>query len=65
MIHHSWIHTYDGSIPMRSKDINMNINALKAAEKSFLNKYPGGFRHPDLVEIGKKHKMEQLEKLGV
>ncbi len=40
----------------------MNMNALKAAEKSFLNKYPGGFRHPDLVDIGKKHKMEQLEK---
>ena len=39
----------------------MNTNVLKAAEKEFLKEYPGGFRHASMVEIGKKHKMVQLE----
>lgn len=39
----------------------MNIDALKAAERAFLREFPGGFRHPDLVEVGKKHKMPQHE----
>ena len=39
----------------------MDLKALKAAEKSFLAEYPGGFTHPDLVAIGKKHKMDQHE----
>ena len=39
----------------------MNTKVLKEAEKTFLKKYPGGFRHPTLLELGKKHKMEQLE----
>ena len=38
----------------------MNLNTLKAAEQTFLNKYPGGFNHPEMVAIGKKHKMEPL-----
>ncbi len=25
-----------------------------------MNRYPGGFQHPDMLAIGKKHKMEQL-----
>lgn len=39
----------------------MNKNALKAAQKKFLKQYPGGFNHEDMVEIGKKHKMNELE----
>ncbi len=42
----------------------MNIKALKEAEKKFLKKYPGGFTHPEMVALGKKHKMEQLEKMA-
>ena len=39
----------------------MNTKALKEAEAKFLKRYPGGFRHPELVELGKKHMMEKLE----
>lgn len=39
----------------------MNTRVLKAAEKKFLREYPGGFTHPDMVALGKKHKMPQLE----
>jgi len=37
----------------------MNEKELKAAEKRFLKKYPGGFQHPEMLETGKKFKMEQ------
>ncbi len=37
---------------------------LKEAEKHFLTKYPGGFNHPEMAALGKKHKMEQLEKMA-
>ena len=37
----------------------MNKKALKAAEKKFLKAYPGGFAHPELVEVGKRHKVDQ------
>ncbi len=37
----------------------MNRAALKQAEKAFLKEYPGGFNHPDMVAIGKKHKMDK------
>jgi hypothetical protein len=39
----------------------VNTKALKEAEATFLKQYPGGFRHPELVELGKKHMMEKLE----
>lgn len=42
----------------------MNTGTLKAAEKRFLKEYPGGFDHPDMVALGKKHKMPQLEALA-
>ncbi len=42
----------------------MNMKALKDAERIFLKRYPGGFTHPDMVAIGKKHKMEQLEAMA-
>ena len=38
----------------------MNKNVLKAAERAFLKRYPGGFEHPEMVALGKRHKMEQL-----
>ncbi|MBN2829959.1 MAG: hypothetical protein JXR56_06545 [Candidatus Cloacimonetes bacterium] len=37
----------------------MNIAKLKEAEQKFMEKYPGGFNNPEMMEIGKKHKMEQ------
>ncbi len=39
----------------------MNTTVLKQAEKKFLTKYPGGFKHPEMVAMKKKHKMEQME----
>lgn len=39
----------------------MDLNALKKAEQKFLKKYPGGFANPEMLAIGKKHKMEKLE----
>jgi hypothetical protein len=38
----------------------MNISKLKQAEKQFLELYPGGFLHPTMIEMGKKHKMEKM-----
>ncbi|MFC1770348.1 hypothetical protein ACFLZV_00530 [Candidatus Margulisiibacteriota bacterium] len=38
----------------------MNINKLKEAEQNFLARYPGGFSNPEMLEIGKKHKMEKM-----
>ena len=38
----------------------MNIKKLKQAEKAFFKLYPGGFSHPEMVAVGKKHKMDQM-----
>lgn len=38
----------------------MNLSKLKQAERRFLNRYPGGFRHPEMQAIGKKHKIAKL-----
>ena len=38
----------------------MNIEALKMAEIQFLAAYPGGFSHPDMQAIGKKHNVHKL-----
>ncbi|MCF7922386.1 MAG: hypothetical protein K9M55_06765 [Candidatus Marinimicrobia bacterium] len=35
----------------------MNLNKLKQAEEKFFTMYPGGFEHPDMVAIVKKHNM--------
>lgn len=35
----------------------MNLERLYTAEAVFLDRYPGGFEHPDIVEIGKKHRV--------
>jgi hypothetical protein len=42
----------------------VNTKALKEAEARFLKMYPGGFRHPELVELGKKHMMKKLEEFA-
>ena len=38
----------------------MNLDKLKQAEANFFQTYPGGFEHPDMVAIGKKHKMAKM-----
>jgi hypothetical protein len=38
----------------------MNTQKLKDAEKTFLKIYPLGFNSPEMIEIGKKHKMDKL-----
>ncbi len=38
----------------------MNLQRLKQAEAAFMAQYPGGFKHPDMVEIGKRHKMDGM-----
>lgn len=37
----------------------MNLKKLKLAEEKFFNMYPGGFEHPDMVAVGKKHNMDK------
>jgi hypothetical protein len=37
---------------------------LLQAEKVFLQRYPGGFLHPELQAIGKKHKVGQMTELA-
>ncbi len=38
----------------------MNIEKLKAAEAQFLQLYPLGFKDPEMLKIGKKHKKPQM-----
>jgi hypothetical protein len=38
----------------------MNLNKLKSAENQFFITYPGGFEHPDLIAIAKKHNMPKM-----
>ena len=38
----------------------MNLDALKQAETDFLLRYPGGFEHPDMVAVGKKHNVSKV-----
>lgn len=42
----------------------MNISKLHHAEHLFMDRYPGGFNHPDMVAIGKKHKMGTMTELA-
>lgn len=41
----------------------MNIEKLKEAERNFMMRFPGGFSSPEMVEIGKKHKMGKMIEL--
>lgn len=38
----------------------MHLKRLQFAEAEFLNTYPGGFSHPEMVAIGKKHNVNKL-----
>lgn len=38
----------------------MNLEKLKHAENVFMQRYPGGFAHPEMVAIGKKHRMDKM-----
>lgn len=42
----------------------MNIDKLKEAEKVFFQMFPGGFSHPDIQKITKKHKPEKMNALA-
>jgi len=42
----------------------LNTKRLKQAEADFLKRYPGGFEHPEMIELGKKHKKDQMTKLA-
>lgn len=38
----------------------MNLKKLKQAEEAFLNRYPGGFKGPEMAAIGKRHKVDKM-----
>ncbi|MCB1645371.1 MAG: hypothetical protein KDI36_07955 [Pseudomonadales bacterium] len=38
----------------------MNLEKLRQAEADFLSQYPGGFSHPDIQAIGKKHNVTRM-----
>lgn len=38
----------------------MNSQTLRVAESKFMMMYPGGFDNPEMVEIGKKHRIDKL-----
>ncbi|ERH43378.1 hypothetical protein N750_12300 [Legionella pneumophila str. Leg01/53] len=42
----------------------MDIKKLKKAASNFLERYPGGFYHPEMIEMGKKHKMDKMVALA-
>lgn len=42
----------------------MNIAKLKEAEREFLENYPGGFTHPVMVDLAKKHKPGKMTALA-
>ena len=42
----------------------MNRAKLSEAEGRFLAQYPGGFSHPDMLEIVKKHKIPKMIKMA-
>lgn len=42
----------------------MNLKRLKEVERAFMKRYPGGFENPEMVEVGKKHKMSRMVELA-
>ena len=38
----------------------MNLEKLTTAAERFLKRYPGGFQHPEMAALGKKHKMDAM-----
>ncbi len=43
---------------------SMNLARLKQAEANFLLQYPGGFNDPELVDLGKKHKVGKMVEMA-
>lgn len=43
----------------------MNRDKLKRAEELFLERYPGGFTHPEILEIGKKHPIGKMHTMAL
>lgn len=42
----------------------MRTDLLKAAEIEFMTKYPGGFTHPEMAAIKKKHRPEKMQEMA-
>ena len=42
----------------------MNKAKLKEAEETFIRRYPGGFSHPQMLALTKKHKVEKMKELA-
>jgi hypothetical protein len=42
----------------------VNKVKLKEAEKNFIIRFPGGFSHPEMLALTKKHKVEKMKKLA-
>lgn len=42
----------------------MNQTKLKEAEEIFLRRFPGGFSHPQMLALTKKHKVEKMKQLA-
>lgn len=42
----------------------MNRVKLAQAERHFLDRYPGGFSHPEMLAIGKKHRIEKVSEFA-
>lgn len=42
----------------------MNKAKLKEAEEKFIMRFPGGFSHPQMLELAKKHKVEKMKKMA-
>lgn len=38
----------------------LNEQKLKIAEAGFCAQYPGGFEHPEMIKVGKKHRMDKM-----
>jgi len=42
----------------------MNWDRLKQGEEDFLRTYPGGFAHPDMQEISRKHHPDKMRRMA-
>lgn len=42
----------------------MNKAKLKEAEERFIMRFPGGFSHPQMLALTKKHKVEKMKKMA-
>ncbi len=42
----------------------MNMDKLKEAQARFMLQYPGGFSHPEMLAIAKKHKVEKMNRMA-